>query len=292
MGDADADDVVQETLVTCAQKGFSSDAPPAPALLFGVARNHARHLERARRRRARLAARAPAPDSVRSPESLAEAAELRRAIDAALDELPGPQREALVACAVHELSSAEAGAMLRAPEATIRTRIWSARRHLQRRLGLALVAALLLLAALAAAYVARRGGAGPTPPRAPAGAPARAPGALGEARVLEVAPRALRPSPAPLRVGPGPGPARSTPELDADERAYRAALAEASAGSAAWDRYLAAFPRGRFAPEARWSRAVALASEGRSMEARTALETFASEPNGYRAAEARRLLER
>jgi hypothetical protein len=60
----------------------------------------------------------------------------------------------------------------------------------------------------------------------------------------------------------------------------------------AWDAYLAAYPDGRFAPEARYNRALTLVRLGRTDEARAALEPFADGRNhGYRQTEARTLLD-
>jgi hypothetical protein len=60
---------------------------------------------------------------------------------------------------------------------------------------------------------------------------------------------------------------------------------------AAWDRYLAAFPNGRFAPEARYNRALTLARLGRNDEAQAALRPFADGVYGdYHRADARALL--
>ncbi len=62
---------------------------------------------------------------------------------------------------------------------------------------------------------------------------------------------------------------------------------------AAWDAYLAKAPAGRFAPEARYNRALCLARLGRTVEAKAALAPFASGAmGGYRRDEASKLLER
>jgi TolA-binding protein len=62
---------------------------------------------------------------------------------------------------------------------------------------------------------------------------------------------------------------------------------------AAWDAYLAAAPNGAFAPEAHYNRALSLIRLGRTSEAKSALEPFATGVYGsYRQAEARALLER
>jgi len=59
---------------------------------------------------------------------------------------------------------------------------------------------------------------------------------------------------------------------------------------AAWDAYLAAAPRGRFATEAQYNRALCLVRLGRNAEARAALEPFAAgRYGGYRQREAREL---
>jgi hypothetical protein len=61
---------------------------------------------------------------------------------------------------------------------------------------------------------------------------------------------------------------------------------------AAWDRYLAAAPSGRFAPEARYNRALSLVRVGRHAEAKTELTAFANGAHGeYRRTEARALLD-
>ncbi len=60
----------------------------------------------------------------------------------------------------------------------------------------------------------------------------------------------------------------------------------------AWDAYLAAFPSGRYVPEARWNRAIALVRAERRAEARVALEPIAAGSlGGYRQREAASLLE-
>lgn len=65
-----------------------------------------------------------------------------------------------------------------------------------------------------------------------------------------------------------------------------------SAALSAWDAYLAAAPRGRFAVEARYNRALCLVRLGRMNEARQTLESFANAPAGsYRQAEARALID-
>jgi TolA-binding protein len=67
--------------------------------------------------------------------------------------------------------------------------------------------------------------------------------------------------------------------------------ADPAAALAAWDDYLRAFPSGRFAPEARYNRAIDLLKLGRNGEARDALQPFADGAFGsYRRDEARAIL--
>ena len=58
-----------------------------------------------------------------------------------------------------------------------------------------------------------------------------------------------------------------------------------------WERYLQEFPRGRFAAEAQYNRALCLVRLGRTAEAKQALEPFASGRfGGYRQSEAQALV--
>lgn len=86
--------------------------------------------------------------------------------------------------------------------------------------------------------------------------------------------------------------------LDAELELYRAAHRAHFGGSApatalaAWDAYLEKSPKGRFALEARYNRALCLVRLSRSAEARAALEPFARGAfGGYRKREATELLE-
>ena len=65
-----------------------------------------------------------------------------------------------------------------------------------------------------------------------------------------------------------------------------------SAALAGWERYLKAAPRGRFAAEAAYNRAICLVRLGRTAQARQALEPFAKGSyGGYRQSEAQQLLD-
>ncbi|WP_437790145.1 hypothetical protein [Sorangium sp. So ce693] len=136
----------------------------------------------------------------------------------------------------------------------------------------------------------------PAPPRAPvlAVAPVRS----ASRQVAAVAPSAAR-LPAAPRPAAGDPQAIERPPAgpDADalyQAAHRAHFVERSpaAALAAWNAYLAAAPRGRFAVEAQYNRALCLVRLGRADEARRALEPFAQGAfGGYRKDESRSLLE-
>lgn len=136
--DSAAEDLVQDTFVALAQSitRFRGDAS-LRTFLVSIAANHARHHVRAAvRRRAALGRLASEPsDADRSPESKTAARQLAAELTAALDELPIEQRVAIVLCEVEERTAAEAAQIAGAPEATIRTRVFHAKRKLREALG-------------------------------------------------------------------------------------------------------------------------------------------------------------
>jgi tetratricopeptide (TPR) repeat protein len=90
---------------------------------------------------------------------------------------------------------------------------------------------------------------------------------------------------------PGSGP--SDAEADAYGRAHRAHFDQRAPerALAAWDDYLRLYPRGAFAPEARFNRAICLVRLRRFAQAERALRPFADgRLDGYRRAEAEQLL--
>jgi len=144
-------------------------------------------------------------------------------------------------------------------------------------------------------------------PKAPAPSPetAPAPGASAAPDVVEPAPAPAPSSaaqpPVPT-IGPAIRPAPSSSatapaaanELAIYKEAHRAHFVDHdyARALAAWDRYLVAAPRGTFALEARYNRAITLHRLGRRAEAVEALRPFADGAYGrYRRDEAQRLIE-
>jgi cytoskeletal protein RodZ len=114
---------------------------------------------------------------------------------------------------------------------------------------------------------------------------------LREAVAVEASPRVPK-SEMPAR--PSPEELAEAEALALYEAAHRAHFKEHdSVGAVAgYDRYLQKYPNGRFATEARYNRALCWIRLGKSEQARHALEPFANgNYGGYRAADARRLLE-
>jgi type IV secretory pathway VirB10-like protein len=110
--------------------------------------------------------------------------------------------------------------------------------------------------------------------------------------VVEEAPKAA-PEPAGSQASAAPDAG-----LDAELELYRAAHrahfggGDPASALAAWDAYLKKSPKGRFALEARYNRALCLVRLARNAEARAALEPFAKGSfGGYRKREAGELLE-
>jgi RNA polymerase sigma-70 factor (ECF subfamily) len=102
--------------------------------LISIAVNHARHYVRsAARRRAAVErlALVPAAATPQDPERSFQQAELAQLLSAGLDTLSLEQRVAFVLCEVEERNSREAAAIVGVPEATVRTRLFHAKRKLR-----------------------------------------------------------------------------------------------------------------------------------------------------------------
>ena len=100
----------------------------------------------------------------------------------------------------------------------------------------------------------------------------------------------------PASAAPEPRASGSVHVIDPEETLYRAAheahfvSRDPARALTAWDTYLAAHPNGRFAPEARYNRALTLVRLGRTDEARAATRSSRSyEAAGNRSSSIRRI---
>jgi RNA polymerase sigma-70 factor (ECF subfamily) len=133
---AEAEDVVQDVFVRVLQR-----QPDLAAIvdlrpwLVRIAWNLA--LDRRRRARPRQMdesfAEALVSADLPADEALAEAGRIRQVL-AAIERLPGKEREALLLSAMDELTSAEIAAVLGRSESSVRSLLFRARAHLRQRL--------------------------------------------------------------------------------------------------------------------------------------------------------------
>ena len=135
LGDAaTAEDLVHEVFVSLPQavRKFRGDSA-IRTFLISIAVNHARHHVRAaqRRRRALSAYAEMGGGESSDPERETRRKELAELLTCALDTLPIEQRVAFVLCEVEERSSREASEIVGAPEATLRTRLFHAKKKLR-----------------------------------------------------------------------------------------------------------------------------------------------------------------
>jgi RNA polymerase sigma-70 factor, ECF subfamily len=128
LDDDTAEDVAQETFLRVYRRlpTFTFEAKFS-TWMFQIARNAALDELRARRRRDRLTAAVPP-----LPPASSGPGEARVEIEAALATLPIDQREALVLVEVLGLRYAEVATVLAVAEGTVKSRVFTARRHLAR----------------------------------------------------------------------------------------------------------------------------------------------------------------
>jgi RNA polymerase sigma-70 factor (ECF subfamily) len=135
---ATAEDVVQDVFASLigAMRRFRGEVG-VETFVLAIAVKRARHHQRAafRRRQAMQRFAGEAAFAGDNPERDAYRRELGLRLEAALDQLPVAQREAFVLCEVEGLSSPRASEIAAVPEATIRTRLFHARRRLRELLG-------------------------------------------------------------------------------------------------------------------------------------------------------------
>lgn len=139
VGDAAAaEDIVHDTFVALprAMHAYRGDSP-LRAFLIGVAINHSRRHIRAsaRRRRATERMAFASGATVLDGAAAMDRARLAHRLWLALDELPIDQRIAFVLCEVEQRTSTEVAEIVGAPEGTVRSRVFHARKRLRALLG-------------------------------------------------------------------------------------------------------------------------------------------------------------
>jgi RNA polymerase sigma-70 factor, ECF subfamily len=136
--DAAAEDLVQETFVAFFRAVSRYDRSSSlKTFLMSIAANRARHYFRTAARRRVAMARFQDHDSgapPSTPEDQVGRIRLADALMRLLERLPMDQRLAFVLCEVEEKTSAEAAIIVGASQATVRSRLWHAKRKLRRAL--------------------------------------------------------------------------------------------------------------------------------------------------------------
>jgi RNA polymerase sigma-70 factor (ECF subfamily) len=140
LGDASlAEDLVHDVFLAApaAFAGYRRDSE-VRTFLISIAVNKARHAQRAASRFRRALERLggqPAPTPPATPDADTERRQLCDELQRALDQLPFDQRIVVILCAVEERTALEAAAIVGAPENTVRTRLFHAKRKLREIMG-------------------------------------------------------------------------------------------------------------------------------------------------------------
>ena len=129
---ADADDLVQETLVKAIARAEQFRAgTDLRAWLFGILHNTFVSGTRSVARRQRMASDIDRDDGARTEPAQETQLELRRVLRA-LDLLPDDQRRVILLVSVDGLTTDEAAEILGLPVGTVRSRLWRGREALRR----------------------------------------------------------------------------------------------------------------------------------------------------------------
>ena len=136
LGDASAaEDLVHDVFIALpdAIRRFRGDASLRTFLTAIAVKRGYKYIRSAGRRRAAMTrfAEAPGDGASAGPDAALEQQQLSAMLYAALDKLPHDQRAAFVLCEIDQMTAGEAAAIVDAPEATIRTRLFHARKKLR-----------------------------------------------------------------------------------------------------------------------------------------------------------------
>jgi len=136
LGDAAAaEDLVHDVFVLLpgAIRRFRGDSSLRTFLIAIAVKRAYKHIRSLTRRRAALERLAGQPVAATNPppDTALANAQLADSLYRALDRLPRDQRTAFVLCEIDQMTAAEAAAIVDAPEATVRTRLFHARKKLR-----------------------------------------------------------------------------------------------------------------------------------------------------------------
>ena len=140
VGDATiAEDLVHDVFMAtpAAFRRFRQESE-VRTFLLSIAVNKAKHHVRAAVRARKMLERfgdQPPPPATGRPDEDWDRRQLCAELQRALDELPMEQRVVVVLCAVEERTAAEVAAIVGAPENTVRTRLFHAKRKLRELMG-------------------------------------------------------------------------------------------------------------------------------------------------------------
>jgi RNA polymerase sigma-70 factor, ECF subfamily len=140
VGDIEAaEDLVQDVFIALPSAAARFRGESAlRTFLVSIAVNHAKnHVRAAARRRAAMTrlGREPEPSSPSDPEHVTQQRQLADRLMIALDALPLDQRVAIVLSEIEERTSTQIAAIVGAPEGTVRTRVFHAKKKLRELLG-------------------------------------------------------------------------------------------------------------------------------------------------------------
>jgi RNA polymerase sigma-70 factor (ECF subfamily) len=135
-----AEDLVHDVFlaVPAAFRGYRGDSELRTFLLsiaVNKAKHHLRAATRMRRALERLHEEPRAAGVGETPQEESARRELCEELQRALDQLPLEQRVVVILCAVEERTAVEASAIVGAPENTVRTRLFHAKRKLRELMG-------------------------------------------------------------------------------------------------------------------------------------------------------------
>ncbi len=130
--DASADDIAQEVFLVARRRLAAFDGDSIRGWLYAITRNVVRNHRRGQRRYLRLLSGVPRPDPEPSIDVAYEQQEAAALMDAFLQRLSAPKREAFVLHVIEGLTAAEIAQAIEVPTRTVYSRVRAAQAELDR----------------------------------------------------------------------------------------------------------------------------------------------------------------